>query len=634
MARKRSQPRKRPPGDRRPDKSDSQPLPKLRDRRANEAVLSQLTGMHSARPAADDVLSRAQDLMYRAFDIDDADGRITLARQALEISPDCADAYVVLAETARTAAEALEYYAKGVAAGERALGPRTFDEDIGHFWGLVHTRPYMRARMGLAHLLADMGRPEEAIRHSQDMLRLNPGDNQGVRHGLLSQLIQHDRHDEAGELIAQYDDATALWAYNQALLAFRRERDTAESRRLLKSAYARNRFVPSFMLGEEPLPGEAPDMYSIGSREEAVLYTGDSLSIWRSTPGALTWFNEVVAKRPMASKDGEKPIGPSPRAKQDLRRLPQSDIVVQAGLRRLPKWLMDDGEKRLPWVVLMVDPTTELILGTELFIEEPTTNLLWDKFLSALELPAAADASRPSRIVVEPNSLWHSLVPHLEEIGIEFESSGELPFLQSVFEDLVEKMTHAEPPGLLDVPRVKPGAVAGLFDAAAEFYRKAPWRFVGDSHALKIECARFESGPWYAVIMGQSGITLGLALYEKLEMIHSLWEGDAGDRQRMRRSVVLSVTLDDESDANAKDLVAATEHGWVVAHPEAFPTVSRKERGMTMRPPLAWELALLEGCLRAIPEFVADHRPGDTSRVAMTTPVASGELEIALSWVV
>jgi hypothetical protein len=43
---------------------------------------------------------------------------------------------------------------------------------------------------------------------------------------------------------------------------------------------------------------------------------------------------------------------------------------------------------------------------------------------------------------------------------------------------------------------------------------------------------------------------------------------------------------------------------------------------------------LLEGCLRAIPEFVADHRPGDTSRVAMTTPVASGELEIALSWVV
>ena len=141
--------------------------------------------------------------MYRAFDIADANGRITLARQALEISPDCADAYVVLAETARTEPEALEYYTKGVAAGERALGSRTFREDVGHFWGLLHTRPYMRARMGLAQALADMGRPEEAIRHWQEMLRLNPGDNQGVRHGLLSRLLQHDRGEEAAALIAR-----------------------------------------------------------------------------------------------------------------------------------------------------------------------------------------------------------------------------------------------------------------------------------------------------------------------------------------------------------------------------------------------------------------------------------------------
>ena len=124
-------------------------------------------------------------------------------------------------------------------------------------------------------------------------------------------------------------------------------------------------------------------------------------------------MKEVVARRAKPSTEGEKPIGPSPLAKQRIRRLPKSDIVVQAGLRRLPKWLMEDGEKRLPWVVLMVDPTTELILGTKLFIEEPTANLLWDKLSSALELPAANEAFRPARIVVEPNPLWDSLVPHL-----------------------------------------------------------------------------------------------------------------------------------------------------------------------------------------------------------------------------
>ncbi len=601
MARKRPNPRKKPPQDRRPRAQESQPPAIPRDRRAHEAVLSQLTDKLSGRPAADDALSRAQNLMYRAFDTPELNGRVKLARQALEISPDCADAYVLLAETASTAAEAIDLYQKGAAAGERALGPRTFQEDVGHFWGLIHTRPYMRARLGLAHALADMGQPEQAIRHWQDMLRLNPGDNQGVRHALLSRLIQLDRDHEASALIAEYDDATANWAYNHALLAFRREGDTPESCRLLKLAQARNRFVPKFLLRDEPLPNEPPDMYSIGSREEAILYAGDALSVWRSTPGALTWVRQVVAKRENGPTKAEIPIGPSPLAKQRLRRLPRSDFVVQACLRRLPKWLMEDGEKRLPWVVLVVNPTTELILGTKLFIEEPTAKLLWDIVSSVVELPAVQDAFRPARIIVVPDPLWDSLAPHLEEIEIELESSRELPFLEAVFEDLIENMTRDEPLGLLDVPRVKPAAVAGFFSAAAEFYRRGPWRFVGDSHALKIECARFESGPWYAVIMGQSGITVGLALYEQLGMIRSLWEADAGDRERNRQSIVLAVTLDRESDANAKDLVAAYERGWEIAHPEAFPTVYRKELGMTMRPPLAWELTLLEGCLRRSP---------------------------------
>ena len=35
-----------------------------------------------------------------------------------------------------------------------------------------------------------------------------------------------------------------------------------------------------------------------------------------------------------------------------------------------------------------------------------------------------------------------------------------------------------------------------------------------------------------------------------------------------------------------------------------------------MRPPLAWELELMEGCLRAIPDFIAKHRPGgDTAKI-------------------
>ena len=59
--------------------------------------------------------------MYRAFEASGPQ-QVRLARQALEISPDCADAYVLLAEHAETADEAQKLYEQGVAAGERAAG--------------------------------------------------------------------------------------------------------------------------------------------------------------------------------------------------------------------------------------------------------------------------------------------------------------------------------------------------------------------------------------------------------------------------------------------------------------------------------------------------------------------------------
>src|SRR5262249_47373556 len=151
------------------------------------------------------------------------------------ISPDCADAYVLLAEHATSRKEALRLYEQGVAAGERALGAEAFERDVGHFWGLLETRPYLRARLGLAHSLWTDGRRDEAVGHLQDMLRLNPGGNQGVRYTLAGFLLFLDRDDDLAQLLQQYHEDSAAWAYTKALLAFRQQGDTLEARRLLKT---------------------------------------------------------------------------------------------------------------------------------------------------------------------------------------------------------------------------------------------------------------------------------------------------------------------------------------------------------------------------------------------------------------
>ena len=89
-------------------------------------------------------LERAQDLCYQAFDCRGR-RRVALARRALAICPDCADAYVILAEQTGDPAEAIRFYGDAVAAGARALGPERLTSDA-PFWADVLTRPFMRAR--------------------------------------------------------------------------------------------------------------------------------------------------------------------------------------------------------------------------------------------------------------------------------------------------------------------------------------------------------------------------------------------------------------------------------------------------------------------------------------------------------
>lgn len=79
-------------------------------------------------------LDRAQELIYQAWEIPNPAKRISLAKRALEICADCADAHMLLAEEqSQNPEQAIEQFRRAVAAGERALGAKCFEEDVGYF---------------------------------------------------------------------------------------------------------------------------------------------------------------------------------------------------------------------------------------------------------------------------------------------------------------------------------------------------------------------------------------------------------------------------------------------------------------------------------------------------------------------
>jgi tetratricopeptide (TPR) repeat protein len=185
---------------------------------------------------------------------------IQLSRRALAVFPDCADAWTALGQRSIDPDRALQRFREAVAAGERAVGPIAFARDAGHFWEAVETRPYMRARMALAGCLEAAGAIEEAAEHYRGMLRLNPADNQAVRHRLLMLLLEQQQDGEARTLIEQFkDDESPDWKYAAALVAFR----------------------------ELPPP---PSAYRPYSREHAVVCASWLVDVWEETPGACQWL--------------------------------------------------------------------------------------------------------------------------------------------------------------------------------------------------------------------------------------------------------------------------------------------------------------------------------------------------------
>ena len=124
----------------------------------------------------------------------------------------------------------------------------------------------------------------------------------------------------------------------------------------------------------------------------------------------------------------------------------------------------------------------------------------------------------------------------------------------------------------------------------------------------------------------------GLALYEDLEALLRMREGDGSDEENARETVALSVTFGDQTELPIADLDAAERLGWEVAEPDAYPAAIRKERGLMMRPPLAWELRLLEGCLLALPEFIAEHDRDNPEPVYYEVATEAGPLRLSFSW--
>src|SRR5690625_723065 len=257
---------------------------------ANDFLQQMLNSENGIESTSMSPRDEAQDLLY---DAQEAHGinRRKMIEEALKIYPNSPDAYLLLAEDTNSDLEFGEYLRKAVQVGEKDLGKAFFLENKGHFWMMIETRPYMRAKAMYADFLYETGAEEEAFKQYEEILRLNPNDNQGIRYILLTLYIETEQFKKAQELISEFgDEGTANFLFNKVLVDYYINGLTTQTKTLIKEAKQQNPFVKDYLLGKKKLPLKHHTHIGIGDETEAIAYAEDHIHLWQDCSELLKEF--------------------------------------------------------------------------------------------------------------------------------------------------------------------------------------------------------------------------------------------------------------------------------------------------------------------------------------------------------
>lgn len=234
-------------------------------------------------------MAKAQQLIYEAVEAKGKQ-RYQLAQEAIAMNPNCVDVYVILAEQEVTLEEMAKLYKEGRHAGEIELGKDFFEENKGYFWGMIETRPFMRTKLNYAEALYQLGNSKDAMQHYEELLDLNPNDNQGVRYLLF--VAYMDNVKKVRRLLQQYKEGTVYGLYNKLLLEIHESRFTENAVKLFKNAKKQNKHVADYLTGKKRLPQNVPDYYGFGDENEAIVYADTHLHLWEKIDGLQAWLKK------------------------------------------------------------------------------------------------------------------------------------------------------------------------------------------------------------------------------------------------------------------------------------------------------------------------------------------------------
>ena len=199
---------------------------------------------------------------------------IKLAKKAYEKSKECFDAILFQCDLEENGIKRMKLLDDGLEFEKsRLTKEKYFDkENIGHFYGIFETRPYIRGLVIKAEYLLEEGKISQAENVCREVLRLNENDNMGARYLLMAIYATLEKENDMLKLYKKYPEEDLEMMFPLFALYYKLGNDKKAKEYLNRVDKCNSNFVKFFNGTIKESKNVSSGYYSRGDSSEIFMY--------------------------------------------------------------------------------------------------------------------------------------------------------------------------------------------------------------------------------------------------------------------------------------------------------------------------------------------------------------------------
>lgn len=199
---------------------------------------------------------------------------IRLAKKAYEKSAECFDALLFQCDLEENGIKRMKLLNDGLEFEKNRLTKENYfdKENIGHFYGIFETRPYIRGLVTKIEYLLEEGKLRQACNICNEVLKLNNNDNLGARYLLMATYGALEEEKEMLKLYKKYPEENLEMLFPLFAIYYKNGNDKKALEYLNRIDKCNSNFAKLFKGTIKESKKVKPGYYSRGDSSEIFMY--------------------------------------------------------------------------------------------------------------------------------------------------------------------------------------------------------------------------------------------------------------------------------------------------------------------------------------------------------------------------